>query len=328
MDWKKPLENMRAELKDYIVKSNLKSLVLGVSGGIDSALVAAIARPVCDEVGIRLIGRSLPASSNKPDEISRAEMVGNAFCHDFDTVHINDRVANTLSAVERGYSLHEDEKFNKIAEGNVKARTRMIHLYDLAYRTRGMVMSTDNRDELCVGFFTIHGDQGDFGLIQYLWKTEVYDLSNWICFNELNSEDSISQPKFEALQVCVDAVPTDGLGISTSDMDQLGASSYMEVGIILKTWLTEDEDSFAWDDDLKYSGRKEDYKDFMLYRDTLKEHPVIQRYIKTEFKRTGTINLTRSQIFKEEWVEKGDLDKTCKFCFTCGHGFCADDGGG
>jgi len=295
MDWKVPLSNMRRELKDYIVKSNLKSLVLGVSGGIDSALVAAIARPVCDELEIKLIGRSLPTLTNLSDEVERADMVGKAFCHDYKVVNISNRVDTALLEVEHDYSSEEDDRFNKIAIGNIKARTRMIHLYDLAYRTRGMVMSTDNFSELMVGFWTLKGDEGDYGLIQNLWKTEVYDLSNWVCKYELNGVD---MDKWQALKVCVDATPTDGLGITASDTEQLGAPSYDEVDQILKTWLTEDQDSFSWDDALNYPGRPEAYDVFVRFRETLKDHPVVQRHIRSEFKRMIPINLKRTRIFE------------------------------
>ena len=77
------VKNIRQNLKDYIVKNNLKSLVCGVSGGIDSALCCALSRPVCDETGIKLIGRSLPILTNKPDEIARAKAIGENFCDDF-----------------------------------------------------------------------------------------------------------------------------------------------------------------------------------------------------------------------------------------------------
>jgi NAD+ synthase len=293
MNWEKPLKNMREQLSFYVKKNGLKSLVLGVSGGIDSALVAAIARPVCDDLGIKLIGRSLPNTTNKPDEISRADKIGE-FCHDFDTFFINSQVDMILGDSEIGYSVNEDERFNKIAEGNIKARVRMIHLYDLAYRNRGMVLSTDNYSEYMVGFWTTAGDIGDWGLIQNLWKTEVYDLSRWMCLNDLKS------PKSEYLMSCIDAVPTDGLGISNSDLDQLGASTYEEVDKILKTWLVEDIDSFHWDDALFYPGSIENYEEFSKYRESLKDHPVVQRHIKSEFKRLVPINLSRSQIFKFE----------------------------
>ena len=68
------IKNIRANLKMYIEDHGIKSLVLGISGGIDSALCAALARPVCDELGIPLIGRSIPISTNTSDERDRAEI--------------------------------------------------------------------------------------------------------------------------------------------------------------------------------------------------------------------------------------------------------------
>lgn len=296
MNWEMPLKNMREQLRSYIKRNGLKSLVLGVSGGIDSALVAAIARPVCDELGIKLYGRSLPNTTNKPDERQRALDVGNNFCHDFDEFSINEQFEHLLGDCEIGYSLGEDERFNKIAEGNIKARIRMVQLYDLAYRTRGLVLSTDNYTELMVGFWTLHGDVGDYGIIQNLWKTEVYDLSLWMCGSELSSNPLACN----ALRACVDATPTDGLGITSSDLEQLGASTYAEVDRILKTWLTMDSDAYLWDAHLNYPGRAENYADFTNYRESLKDHPVVLRHFKTAFKRDNPINLSRHQIFSEE----------------------------
>lgn len=57
-----------------------------------------------------------------------------------------------------------------------QARCRMMYLYDIASRHKGLVMSTDNQTEYQLGFWTIHGDVGDFDPIQDLWKTEVYEL--------------------------------------------------------------------------------------------------------------------------------------------------------
>ena len=293
MNWEKPLKNMQDDLKFYIQQNEIKALILGVSGGIDSALVAAICDPVCKELGIKLIGRSLPNTTNKLDEQQRALEVGRAFCHDFDTFVINDQVTQILKDSEYAYSREANEKFNKIAEGNIKARIRMIHLYDLAYRTSGMVLGTDNFTELMLGFWTLHGDVGDYGLIQNLWKTEVYDLSNWMC-NRMNLLDRQSK----TLRDCVNAVPTDGLGISNSDLDQLGAATYDEVDKILKTWLTEDLDSFYYDEDfLGYLGRV-DPIEFFKYRESLSNHPVVQRHLKSKFKRLNPINIKRERIFR------------------------------
>jgi NAD+ synthetase len=236
----------------------------------------------------------LPNTTNKPDEQQRAGEIGYCFCHDFDILVINDQFTRILEDSERSYSKKEDEKFNKIAEGNIKARIRMVHLYDLAYRTRGMVLSTDNYTELMLGFWTLHGDVGDYGLIQNLWKTEVYDLSKWLRYSK-----GVSEGQSKALRDCIVAVPTDGLGITNSDLDQLGAANYDEVDKILKTWLTEDFDSFYYDEDFfGYPGRLENPDEFFNYRDSLKYHPVVQRHIKSEFKRLNPINLKRDRIFR------------------------------
>lgn len=295
MDWEKPLKNIRAQLKYYVEQNYINSLVLGVSGGIDSALVAAIASPVAKQLNIPLIGRSLPHNSNKSDETSRADAVGKEFCTDYDIYGINARANAFIEECEHRYSEGNGDRFNKIALGNIKARIRMIHLYDLAYRTKGMVLGTDNLTELLVGFWTLHGDVGDYGMIQDLWKTEVYDLSRWMCVHD----NADSTQRYQSLYACIEATPTDGLGITSSDLEQLGAATYAEVDQILKTWLTEDLDSFHWDNDwLWYRGRLENTDEFFKYRESLKDHPVVQRHLKSAFKRRNPTNLTRNQIFR------------------------------
>jgi len=280
--------NARRILKDYVKNAGLKSLVLGISGGIDSAVVAALARPVCDELDIPLIGRSLPILDNKDDEIERARKIGSCFCHDFqefDLWNEYQQVGDTLTGdVEHpDYAEHDV----KIRRGNIKARLRMIFLYDIAQEHKGMVLGTDNLTELFLGFWTLHGDVGDFGMIQNLWKTDVYELAKYLC-KELDNQEKNSI----ALYDCIIAVPTDGLGISNSDLDQLGAKDYGEVTMILKTWLTTDIDSFDWDDWLQWEGRPEHYEDFKNYRESLKFHPVVKRYERTHFKRNNPTNIS------------------------------------
>jgi len=291
------VKNIQKELKDYIIKYDIKSLVIGVSGGIDSALCCALARPVCDELDIPLIGRSLPIESNKQDEIERAKLVGESFCHDF----LEDQ-----SLIHSYYQLTDDlhdcvewdSKADKIRRGNIKARLRMIYLYNLAQVKKGIVLSTDNLTEYYLGFWTLCGDVGDYGMIQQLWKTEVYEVARWIVVNEYSCLKD--QDKITSLGICVEANPTDGLGVSNSDLDQLGAKSYEEVDLLLKTWLTKDQDSFTWDDWLKYKNRLEDYESFVNFRELYSNHPVIKRYKATHFKRNWPIVINRKDIFNEE----------------------------
>ncbi len=286
MDCEKIAKNIRKGLRNYIKENGLKSLIIGVSGGVDSALCCALARPVCDELGIPLIGRSITIDSNKPDEIARAQKVGKLFCHDFKEVNYTGLYVSMRDSFEE-----PEGELDKITQGNIKARIRMQYLYCIAGKTKGMVLSTDNLTERFLGFFTLAGDIGDFGMIQNLWKQEVYELTDDISYCPPDLDHR------KVLLECIYAIPTDGLGISESDLDQIGAGSYDEVEIILKTWLTDDCDKYLWDDWLTYEGRDEDYESFVKYRETLRNHPVVQRYERTHFKRRWPIYLERNKIF-------------------------------
>ena len=253
------IAKIRELLKDYIEKNKIQSLIIGVSGGIDSALCCALARPVCNSLDISLIGVSLPIYSNTYDEKNRAKNVGKILCTDFEEINKLEDVM-TLFPIQVVTSDYTDLKY-KIRLGNLKARLRMIYLYDLAQKNNGMVLSTDNFTEYLLGFWTLHGDVGDYGMIQSLWKTEVYKISEYLKDTE----------SMNALQDCIDAVPTDGLGISNSDLEQIDASSYKEVDKILKSVFIYGEDKY-------------------------KNHPVILRYNKTMFKRNNQCNIHRGDL--------------------------------
>ena len=119
-----------------------------------------------------------------------------------------------------------------IANGNIQARLRMIYLYNLASIHKGMVMDTDNKTENNLGYYTLHGDQGDYAPMKGLWKTEVYELAQWILENKCETNQ-----QREALKKSIGLVPTAGLGITNSDLEEIGAKSYFEVDCILKTYL-------------------------------------------------------------------------------------------
>jgi len=281
-DYERVTKNIRKELKEYITNNGLKSLVIGVSGGIDSTVCCALAQPVCDELGIPLIGRSITIESNKPDEIDRSNMVGERFCTDFIEVNLTDAydyVSNEFDRYE-GHSKDSDIA-DKIRLGNIKARMRMMYLYNLAQMNGGMVLSTDNLTELLVGFWTLHGDVGDYGMVQNLWKSEVYDLSGYLT-------STVDEKRAYAIMSCVEAVPTDGLGITSSDLDQLGAESYAEVDAVLQNYLyiiacmgTDDMDE----------EKREQYAELCT-------HPVVKRHITSQYKRDNPLNLSRKVIMR------------------------------
>ncbi len=267
-NYQEAIDNIRKHLKTYILQNGLKSLVAGVSGGIDSALTVALAQPVCEETGIPLICRSLTIVTNKPEEINRAALVGQAFGTEFREIDLSEPFLVMEKLLMEDYANEDKSSYDyKIRLGNIKARTRMIYLYNLAAKYKGMVMSTDNYTELLLGFWTLHGDVGDYGMIQNLWKTEVYEMSRFLA-------KSLPTQKSEALLACVNAVPTDGLGITNSDLDQIKAGSYEEVDQILIKMLSNNLQN-------------------------LENHPVIQRYQNSDYKRNNPYNLPRNLITNE-----------------------------
>ena len=226
MDYKKFTEKSINYLASYIEINKLQSLVLGISGGIDSTVVAALASVACKKTGAKLIGRSLPAHTNNPDEINTATLVGQAFCDDFKEVAIEKIYAKVADEFE----LNEG-KMSTLQLGNIKARLRMMYLYNLASIHRGCVLDTDNRTEHELGFWTIHGDVGDLncGLI-HLWKTEVYELAGYLLEKQNQSD------KYQALLASIKLTPTDGNGVmSGGDCAQFGLDNYSQVDDVLKT---------------------------------------------------------------------------------------------
>lgn len=247
---------------EYITKNNLKAMVLGISGGIDSTVVAAICHEVSKKTDIPLIGRSLPIK-NKEDEFSVSELVGEAFCDEFKVFNLSNSYKASLFDLCadaglikdcKGYDwywvsdLEELTGRTPIANGNLQARCRMKHLYDIASIRKGLVMSTDNQTEYQLGFWTIHGDVGDFDPIQDLWKTEVYGLANYLrdrykskALEALHNDYKETCDKYRAMSYAVYSscklIPTDGLGISNSDLEQIGAKSYDEVDDILFRYI-------------------------------------------------------------------------------------------
>lgn len=241
---------------EYVTSNNLKVMVLGISGGIDSTVVAAICHEVSKKTGIPLIGRSLPIK-NKSGEFDVSKLVGEAFCDEFKVFNLSssyksvlfDLCADTgLIKDCKGYDwywvsdLEELTGRTPIANGNIQARCRMIHLYDIASIRKGLVMSTDNQTEYQLGFWTIHGDVGDFDPIQDLWKTEVYELAKWISNRYKNIEHNHTimtgaGSKSDAIELSIALTPTDGLGISNSDLEQIGAKDYDTVDDILSRFV-------------------------------------------------------------------------------------------
>jgi len=202
-------------LKDYYWENNLKSFVVGVSGGIDSAVVSTL----CAETGLPTYVVCLPLDSTHENS-KLSEDHAKALEEKYDNVtqvfvELSSVYDQFKHSVEWWSDAHHHGKkeftSNELANANTKSRIRMITLYQIAGSKGGIVVGTGNKvEDYGIGFYTKYGDGGvDIAPIADLYKTEVWELGK-----HLGVDDRI-----------VDAPPTDGLWVDRrTDEDQIGAT--------------------------------------------------------------------------------------------------------
>lgn len=243
MDYQKVFETMIQETQKYLEDHNLFAMILGISGGLDSTVTAAI----CHEVEkrnpeLKFYGVSLPCTSNSGEERDSATACMKAFCKEGQ--YWTENLQKEYMLMKATCSQHHSP--TTIGIGNIKARLRMIYLYDLANYTKGLVMDTDNLTEHYLGFFTIHGDVCDYNPIGGLWKHEVYELANYL-YNEYYQAPFGSEgDKHLALEHAIGITPTDGNGVNDlGDMGQIAPAfahdknidAYTKVDDIIQKYL-------------------------------------------------------------------------------------------
>jgi len=173
------LERVHAALvlgtRDYVKKNGFTDVVIGLSGGIDSALVAAIA---VEALGAEHVhGVSMPSryssDGSKDDALALAQNL-NIQCQ---SVPIEPAFAAYLSMLEESFA----GKAEDLTEENLQSRVRGMILMALSNKHGWMVLTTGNKSELAVGYFTLYGDSvGGFAIIKDVLKTTVYELCEWI----------------------------------------------------------------------------------------------------------------------------------------------------
>ena len=238
MNYQKVFETMVSETAKYLTNSGLKTMVLGISGGLDSTVTAAICAEVVKqypEQQLKFIGVSLPCSSNTVEENDSASTAMKAFCNEYWVENLQAQYLLLRATCEQRYAS------TRISQGNIKARLRMIYLYNIASVTSGLVMDTDNLTEHNLGFWTIHGDVADYNPIGGLWKHEVYELCKYLFTERYADETDV---RHQALRAAYGIIPTDGNGVEAGgDMAQIAPGhTYEEVDDILCTYLQKGND--------------------------------------------------------------------------------------
>ena len=192
-------------LRDYVRKNGFGSVVLGLSGGIDSSLVAAIA---CDAIGPEnVVGVSLPSRFSSDHSLDDAADLARRTGLDHRVVPIEPMVAPFLRSLG----------LTGVAAENLQARVRGVVLMGLSNQEDRLCLTTGNKTELAVGYSTIYGDSvGGFNPVKDLPKTLVWELSRW------RDAEARERGEVEPIpQNCIDKAPSAELRPDQVDQDTL-----------------------------------------------------------------------------------------------------------
>ena len=211
--------------KDYTQKNGFKKVLLGLSGGIDSSVVAAVA---VDALGPdSVIGITMPTKFNSPETISDAERLAKNLGIEFMTIPIE----STLQKFNDSLTSIPGWDNKGIAYENLQARIRGNILMSLSNQFGSLVLTTGNKSETAVGYTTLYGDTaGGFAVIKDVPKTLVYELAKYI--NKINNQEIIP----------VDVItrpPSAELKENQKDSDSL--PDYDLLDEILKGYVEEDK---------------------------------------------------------------------------------------
>ena len=160
--------------RDYVNKNGFRSVILGLSGGIDSAICAAIAVDALGEERVRTV--MLPYHYTSEESFADAAACAKALGCDYDIVPIAEPVEGFMSALAETFEGTE----SGVTEENLQSRTRGTILMAISNKFGSMVVTTGNKSEMSVGYATLYGDMnGGFNPIKDLYKMQVYSLSAW-----------------------------------------------------------------------------------------------------------------------------------------------------
>ena len=237
-------------LKEYATKANVNGFVVGVSGGIDSALTSTL----CAKTGLKTLCVEMPIHQ-AASQVSRAEEHIKQLKNRFENVsEVRVDLTSTFEDFKSEVPVIDDKAKVDLSLANTRARLRMTSLYYLAGIHGLLVAGTGNKvEDFGVGFYTKYGDGGvDLSPIADLMKSEVYELAAY-----LGVPNSIQK-----------AAPTDGLfGDSRTDEDQIGAS-YDEL-----EWAMKMQDQGKSVDD--FSGRDQEVLKIYTRLNRINQHKMV-----------------------------------------------------
>ena len=212
-------------LGDYVRKNGFTDVVLGVSGGIDSAVTAAIA---CEALGPeRVHCVSMPSRYSSEGTRGDARLLAESLGAEFLELPIEGIVASFEDALAGPFAGREAD----LTEENLQARVRGVQLMALSNKFGWLVLATGNKSELSVGYATLYGDMaGGFALLKDVYKTDVFRLARHL--NERAGRELIPQS-------IIDRAPSAELRADQLDEDSL--PPYSELDRVLEAYVEEDQ---------------------------------------------------------------------------------------
>ena len=217
-------QQMILGLKDYVQKCGFQKVVLGVSGGIDSALTLMLAVQALGSDNV--VGLAMPSRYSSEQSLIDAMALCQTFNVKLYTVSIEEEFTLALTQFEKVYG----EKAKSLTEQNIQARLRGRLLMEYSNQTGALVLSTGNKSELSVGYTTLYGDMtGGLNLIGDLYKTEVYRLCDY--YNQRHRDTRI-------LDSIMIKAPSAELAPDQKDSDNLPIYAFLDP--ILKLYLEGD----------------------------------------------------------------------------------------
>lgn len=221
-----------AFLIDEVEKTGLKNVVVGLSGGLDSAVVAVLAQKA---FGDRLLSIKMPSQFSSKSSLDDADEL----CAKFG-------IRNETRDISKLLNAYDIEGLTPLRVGNLSARFRMINLYDISARENALVLGTSNKSELMLGYGTLFGDLASaVNPIGDLYKTEVFALASY-----LGVPDSI-----------VKKAPSADLWEGQSDENELGYT-YAQLDSVLRKYV----DERSTQDELLREGFDEDLVKMVIKR--------------------------------------------------------------
>lgn len=165
-------------VRDFARKNGVRRAVLGLSGGVDSALVACIAKEALG--GANVLGVAMPTRYNDPRSTSCARELGEALGIQVEVFPVEAMASSTLEALGPWLDSLGAARKGDTSHENIQARVRAMVLLAAVNRTGGLLLNTSNKTELSLGYGTLHGDlAGTLSVIGDLTKPEVYALARW-----------------------------------------------------------------------------------------------------------------------------------------------------